>query len=549
MKWQDKLFLFAFFLLNLFQAAFTELTGDEALYWMHWQNLDWGFRDHPPLTAVLIGIGYSLFQSELGVRLMMVIANTIMIILIWELVQPKKRSHFFLLVFSIPILSVYGFMATPDVPLMLSAAFYFVIWKKFLIEQNSKNTLLLSLALAAMVWSKYHGLFIIIFTLLPIKKMWFNKNYWLAAVLGVLLYSPHLIWQIVSDLPTIKFHLNERNSDALEWKHILGYVGGQFAVFNPLVFVAAIVMMFRTKAKDDFERSMQWLISCMLLFFLMDSFRGRVEIHWTAPLVIPIIYLLISKWNQLEPDKWMMRGLLFFTSLILIGRVALVIDWVPALYKTFHRDKQKMAAIQEAAGGLPVCFMNSYQNPSLYMFYTGEKSHSINNTEGGKNQYDYWSYNEYLHKKPFFFVASYAASGFEKDTIGKFVFDVKKYDDLPVMHGLTIWTKEWLHLYHPGDTARIEAQLINKNSYDIDFHDSTHSFKWKAMFNHKKPNVANPELKIENLPLYLASGDSVPIVLEFTIPDRPGKNYLLFAAQVDELPPTYQSNKLRVMIK
>ncbi len=164
MKWQDKLFLFAFFLLNLFQAAFTELTGDEALYWMHWQNLDWGFRDHSPLTAVLIGIGYSLFQSELGVRLMMVIANTIMIILIWQLVQPKKRAHFFLLIFSFPILSVYGFIATPDVPLLLSVAFYFVIWKKFLIEQNTKNTLLLSLAPAAMVWSKYHGLFIIIST-------------------------------------------------------------------------------------------------------------------------------------------------------------------------------------------------------------------------------------------------------------------------------------------------------------------------------------------------------------------------------------------------
>jgi hypothetical protein len=548
MKTQDKIFLFAFFLLNLLQATFTELTGDEALYWMHWQNLDWGFRDHPPMTAVMIGIGYSIIQSELGVRLLMVISNAILLVLIYRLVKPNKSIHYIALVLSIPFFTLYGFMATPDVSLLLATAFYLTVWKKFLDEQNNRNTLLLALAFAALMWSKYHGAFIILFTLLPIRKIWFSKHYWVAGVMGIVLYSPHIIWQITHDLPTIKFHLNDRNSDAMELKHILGYVGGQFAVFNPIVFIAAIVIMIRVKAQNSFEQSIRWMISGMLLFFLFDSFRGRVEIHWTAPLCIPVFYLLITRWNEIVPKKSLLAGLFVFAFIMLLGRIALIVDFVPQLYKEFHRDKQKMAAIKQLAGNSPVCFMNSYQNPSLYMFYSGGIAHAINNIEGGKNQYDYWNYNEYIHKKPFLFVASYEASGFGKDTVGRFVFDTKKYADLPVMHGLKIRTDEWLHHYHVGDTARIAASIMNTNRYALQLKNDMHSIRWKAMFNHKKHNEANPDLFVVNLPDALAAGETARIELKFVIPEIRGKNYLLFATQVDELPHTYQSNKLRVMI-
>jgi hypothetical protein len=68
------------------------------------------------------------------------------------------------------------------------------------------------------------------------------------------------------------------------------------------------------------------------------------------------------------------------------------------------------------------------------------------------------------------------------------------------------------------------------------------------MYNHKKPNEANELLKIIPMPDIIRSGDSIRVNLQFRIPDRAGKNFLLFATQVDELPPTYQSNKLRVMI-
>lgn len=536
-------FLFLVLIVNLFQAAFTELTGDEALYWMHGQNLDWGFRDHPPVIGAMIKIGYGIFRSELGVRLLIALANALTIFLIWKLIKPQSLTAFVLLVLSIPVLSIYGFMATPDVPLLLAVAIYLHVWKAFLEEQNLRISLLLGVAMAALMWSKYHGFFIIVLMMLPHVKLWFNKYFWLGGLIGIVLYSPHIIWQIVNDLPTVKFHLNDRNSDKWELKHILGYAGGQFLVFNPIVFITTIWLLVKTKAHDDFEKSLRWFFVGLLLFFLFDSTRGRVEPHWTAPLSFVAVYLMLL---HIEIKSGLKFGLGFFVFVITIGRIGLMVDFIPRLHREFHRNKAKMLTLQEVAGDQPVCFMNSYQNPSLYMFYTGGIAHSINNEDGGKNQYDYWNYNEYIHQKPFVFVANYDKGGFEHVNSGDFDFHIKKYNDLPVMHGLYILTDDWLHKVLVGDSISIPATIINRNNYGLQLEGGSHAISWIAKFNHKKPNQVSPELQIVHLPTYLGAQDSARIVFQFVVPKLEGKNYLFIEAQVDDLGPTIQSNKMRV---
>ncbi len=51
------------------QSGLTELQDDEAYYWVYSHFLDWGYFDHPPMTALLIKMGYAIFHNELGVRL------------------------------------------------------------------------------------------------------------------------------------------------------------------------------------------------------------------------------------------------------------------------------------------------------------------------------------------------------------------------------------------------------------------------------------------------------------------------------------------------
>ena len=59
------LFYISWIILGIIQSRSTELLDDEAYYWVYSKFLDWGYFDHPPLVALLIKMGYSVFQNEL----------------------------------------------------------------------------------------------------------------------------------------------------------------------------------------------------------------------------------------------------------------------------------------------------------------------------------------------------------------------------------------------------------------------------------------------------------------------------------------------------
>ncbi|MBQ8423556.1 MAG: hypothetical protein IJY36_04795 [Coprobacter sp.] len=56
--------LLVWWVLNLLQAAFTELAHDEAYYFIYAEKLDWGYFDHPPMTALLIALGNELHPKS-----------------------------------------------------------------------------------------------------------------------------------------------------------------------------------------------------------------------------------------------------------------------------------------------------------------------------------------------------------------------------------------------------------------------------------------------------------------------------------------------------
>src|SRR3954467_13833173 len=93
-KHQLLLFFIGWFILNLFQAAYTELLDDEAYYWVYSKFLDWGYYDHPPMIAVLIRMGGKIFPAEAGVRLFIVVINTLTLFVIYKLL-PRKNDKVF----------------------------------------------------------------------------------------------------------------------------------------------------------------------------------------------------------------------------------------------------------------------------------------------------------------------------------------------------------------------------------------------------------------------------------------------------------------------
>ncbi|MFK7923445.1 MAG: ArnT family glycosyltransferase, partial [Bacteroidia bacterium] len=170
--------LFGWLILNLIQGSLTELFHDEAYYWMFSKHLSWGYAEHAPMVALVIRLGTLLAPGELGVRLIVILLNVATIGLVWAMTDRKKPWLFWMLMFGMIEVQVAGFLAVPDAPMVFFVSLFLYRYQRWLKNENWLNTLWLTLAIIGIVYSKYHGVMVLFFTLLSNPRLLRNKYFW-----------------------------------------------------------------------------------------------------------------------------------------------------------------------------------------------------------------------------------------------------------------------------------------------------------------------------------------------------------------------------------
>jgi Dolichyl-phosphate-mannose-protein mannosyltransferase len=396
-------FLAAWLLLHLFQAASTELMDDEAYYWVYSLFLDWGYYDHPPMIAVLIKAGYALFENELGVRLFPALLSTATLYIIYQLLPRKNDALFFILAASVAVLQIGGIAAAPDIPLAFFTALFFLAYKRFLQTSNGFNGMLLGFVMAGMLYSKYHGVLIILFTFLSNLSLVKKPAAWLAVVVGVVLFIPHLYWQYTHHFPSVQYHLFERNSPNYKFSFTVEYVLGQIALAGPFMGWLLLWKSFVYKTTNLLERALKFSLVGFYGFFLLTTLKGRVEANWTIAALVPL--LVISHQALIDTEKWkywLWRLVPVTIFAVMVVRIFLVIN-IPgqkAFVKSqYHNNKTWAAAIAAKTGNTPLVFLNSYQKPSKYLFYTGKTALALNTQHYRRNNFNYFPIEKELQGK------------------------------------------------------------------------------------------------------------------------------------------------------
>jgi hypothetical protein len=408
------LFYSSWLLLALAQAASTELIADEAYYWVYSRFPAWGYFDHPPMIAFIIKSGYAIFHNELGVRLICALLSTFTILITESLTERKNPFLFYTIVLSIGVLQIAGFLAVPDTPLLFFTALFFYTYRSFIKNTNWKNTLLLAIAISLLFYTKYHGLLIVLFTFLSNIKLFTRWQTWLAGLFVLILYAPHLLWQWDHDWVSIRYHLFESNVNAYKFSYTTDYLLGQILLSGPLAGFILLPAAFIYKVKNQTEKALKFTLIGVYLIFLVSSFRGKVEVNWTMPALIPLIILshqfIIDKISWIKPLR-----IIAFVSLLLIiaARIYLVVDIGPdnSLKGRFH-NKDWAKTIADKTGDVPVVFYNSYQRASLFWFYSGKPSHSHNSYSDRKSNYNFWPTESNLLGKKVFIADIYGINTF-----------------------------------------------------------------------------------------------------------------------------------------
>jgi len=404
------LFYSLWLLLGLVQSGLTELLDDEAYYWVYGQYLDWGYFDHPPMIGLLVKAGYSIFPNELGVRFFPLLLNIFSLVIIEKLIDKKNPFLFYAIVLSIAVLQVSGFAAVPDIPLIFFTALFFWLYKRFTGNYSLLNTFLLGLSVALLLYSKYHAVLIVLFTLLSNIKLFTKYQTYLAGSIALLLFVPHLWWQYQHNWVSFRYHLFESNVNSYRLSFTLDYIIGQLLLPGPVAGFILLPAAVLYKTKNDTEKALRFTMIGIYVFFFVSSFRGKVEANWTSPVMVPLI-VLASRflYEKIQWQKTLYKLLPVTLSLVVFARIVMIADLLPfkVIKDRYHAWKEWPRQMKEKTEGLPIVFSNSYQRASKYWFYSGQPAYSLNSYREKKNNYNFWPIEDSLLGKKVYYLDKY----------------------------------------------------------------------------------------------------------------------------------------------
>jgi len=383
-----KVLILLFFIFQILIATQFNLAHDEAYYWMFSKRLDWGYFDHPPLAALIIRIFSFLPHSEIGIRFGFVCLQIGTILVLLKTFDSKNLKVPLLLFLSFPLASGIGLFAVPDSPLLFMSAIYCLGLKNYLKNDSLKNALLLSLVIPLLLYSKYHGIFLVFWTLIAVPKILTRRSFYLIFFLSLVLFFPHIWWQYKNEFITFKYHFFERPEATLSYKRIAEYLLSQIFLAGFLVGPICWYLLFKKPSRDDFQRSLKFITFGSTLFFLISILSKKFEANWTIFLTIPIIILVT------EDDVWSKKIVKTLLLMSLFFVLAFRLIFVPEFnflkvnrLGEFHGWEKWSQQIKKQCADKIVA--NTYQIASKLSFYLDEDIHSLN-YHSRKNQFDLW---------------------------------------------------------------------------------------------------------------------------------------------------------------
>jgi hypothetical protein len=473
-------FLLGWTLLNALQAATLGVHSDEAYYWVYSQFLDWGYYDHPPMVALFIRLGDNLLPTELGLRMLTVITSSISVYVMWLMARRYQADvRWFIAIMSgIFAFHIYGFITTPDSPLLFFTVLFYYLYLQYVRRNSLRTALLLGLIVACLLYSKYHAVLLIAFTIFSNLQLFKRRTFYVIPVLAIVLYLPHILWQVHHGYPSIAYHLFERSSEQYDFAHTYLFFPGQLLMAGPLVgwFLFYYVLGIRIK-KDVFIKALVYNAIGMFLFFLLNTLKGNVQPHWTLIGFVPLVLLVLIRMRQSsQPPQWVYKLALANAALIIAFRLALITG-IPAAtslkaLEGFYKNDVWAKQIQQHVGNAYVVMPVGFQPTSKYNYYTHTlKGFAYDEAHYRRTQYDIWPIEDSMQHKKVYYMSPYIAT-IATDSIntitgkwyGTWVNDVRTYQKIDFQaDNHKIQAK-------PGQQITLKLQVFNPYNSAVNFY-------------------------------------------------------------------------------
>ena len=526
------IFTAIWFVLGCLQAALMDLHPDEAYYWQMSRFMDWGYFHQPPMIALFIKIGYTLLQSELGVRLMTVLASSAGVLMLFKLSETKDHRTFLLVFLGLILTHAGVLMAVPDSPLIFFTLIFLVLLKQYLKDDSILLALALGAVAAALMYSKYHAIVLFCSVLVAMPRLLVRRTFWLTAIVATILFLPHVLWQIQHDMVSFKFHWVVREKKVWDIMVLLDYLAGQVIMLGPVGLIL-VVALFKLKERSQFDRILIAIIIGFFGFFFVTALRGKVEANWTAVAFLPLI-ILGSR--SIPHDKKLMRVLkpaAYFCGAILVAaRINVASAWAGEGIKLnfpIKGWKQWAEAVRTKADGRPVFFSGTYQYASQYSFYSGEQGYHISPLNYNGNQFELWDMDKQVNGQT---IALILGSGEDSTKAIKadgfrtmYLFEVENYKSF---RNLRFLFPEKKFDVNAGDQLLLRGRLVNRTGSRIDLDSLLHERPTKMFFYLDGNQTAAEEIECDGCTGIIRNLEQKEVSFAVRIPDKAGRYFTRF---------------------
>ncbi len=309
-------------LLRALCVAAVPAMPQEAYYWNYAIHPDFGYHDHPPLVAWLIGAGEAVAgHGMVGVRLAAFACGLATMFFTWRFaLRLTDRTAAMMAAALAGVLPFFFFLAgllmTPDVPLTAAWAAALYALHRALVGGESRAWLGVGVAMGLGMLSKYTVALLVpaavLFCLADRRaRTWLARPQpWLAALIALVLFTPVIYWNSIHEWASFRFQTGERfGADVRFSLHRL--LLNMLVVATPLPLLALPLLRARrwtapaqdatTPARDVTEPAHadarnRLFVACFLLVplavFAWSALRHLPRLNWTGPLWLAVLPLL-----------------------------------------------------------------------------------------------------------------------------------------------------------------------------------------------------------------------------------------------------------------
>jgi dolichol-phosphate mannosyltransferase len=293
--------------LRLVYAGSVDLLPEETYYWSYARHLDFGYLDHPPVVAWLIGGWTWVFgQTEFAVRAGALCCGLVTSLFVYRLARNAfgKDAALVALVMvqALPFFFLSGLLMTPDAALTAAWAASLYFLERALIAEERGAWWRAGLCLGIGLISKYSiGLLApvtLVFMLWDSKsrQWWRRPEPYVAALLASMVFLPVIIWNAQHQWASFAFQTSRRLSEAPQFAlHKL--IASILVLITPTAAIAIVVALAAKPQSGDLAaaRRRRFLALAMVIpltVFTLFSLRHEVKLDWTGALWTAALPLL-----------------------------------------------------------------------------------------------------------------------------------------------------------------------------------------------------------------------------------------------------------------